>query len=113
MLQACRAYREDTLSREEEARLLELADGESHLDRFCDRLLGTDGRGDGDGKGEGADRGEGGGKDEDGEGSLPPVSFRPPSAESGREKLPQGGRTPGPTAGATAGASAVSSLTPR
>ncbi|MGX1485239.1 hypothetical protein RKD45_004315 [Streptomyces griseus] len=113
LLQACRAYREDTLSREEEARLLELADGESHLDRFCDRLLGTDGRGDGDGKGEGADRGEGGGKDEDGEGSLPLVSFRPPSAESGREKLPQGGRTPGPTAGATAGASAVSSLTPR
>ena len=39
-IKACRGYREDTLSQEEKARLLELADGERNLDRFCDRLLG-------------------------------------------------------------------------
>ncbi|MFJ8446905.1 hypothetical protein [[Kitasatospora] papulosa] len=112
-LTACRAYREDTLSREEESRLLELAGGESNLDRFCDRLLGVGGRDGGDGKGEGTGRGEGGGKGEDSEGSLPPVSFRPSSAESGREEAAQSRRAQGATVGSTAGASSVSLLTMR
>ncbi|MDF6019240.1 hypothetical protein [Streptomyces sp. JH34] len=108
-LKACRAHREDTLSREEESRLLELADGETNLDRFCDRLLGADGR---DDDGQGDDKGAGGGKGEDGEGALPSITFRTPSAEGTQDDAPQGGETPGPKPGSTASpASTLSSLT--
>ncbi|MFJ8749871.1 hypothetical protein ACIREO_11110 [Streptomyces sp. NPDC102441] len=100
-VKACRAYREDTLSREDRARLLELADGERNLDRFCDRLLGTDDRDDGSGQ-DGHDDGKGGGDDGGGgESSLPAITFRSPSAEGTREDAPQGG-SDGPTAGPTA-----------
>ncbi|MFJ8883188.1 hypothetical protein ACIRJR_07225 [Streptomyces sp. NPDC102402] len=99
---ACRGYREDSLSREEERRLLELADGEANLDRFCDRLLGTGGRGSDEGgpgedKGDGgADGGKGGG---DSEGSLPSVTFRAPSEAGTRGVAPGDGVDPRPTAG--------------
>ncbi|MYQ42658.1 hypothetical protein B046DRAFT_02472 [Streptomyces sp. LamerLS-316] len=100
-IKACRGYREDTLSQEEKARLLELADGERNLDRFCDRLLGADGDGRGDedtqgGDGKGTDGGSGGG-------SLPSIIFRDPAAESTRDDASQDGGNPPPTAGATAG----------
>ncbi|MFE7753738.1 hypothetical protein [Streptomyces sp. NPDC057429] len=81
--QACRDYRDDDLSREDERRLLELADGESNLDRFCDRVL----RGDPDrggsegGSAGGSDTGggsEGSESNKGGEASLPSVSFRTP-----------------------------------
>lgn len=98
-IKACRGYREDTLSREEKARLLELADGERNLDRFCDRLLGADdgdGRDDGDGQGDGDGKGTDGGS---GGGSLPSIVFRDPSAESTRDsrlagRCPAGRRCP-------------------
>ncbi|MFG2533852.1 hypothetical protein ACGFU4_01255 [Streptomyces sp. NPDC048511] len=107
-IKACRGYREDTLSREEKARLLELADGERNLDRFCDRLLGAD---DGDGRDDGDTQGDGDGKGTDGGsggGSLPSIVFRDPSAEStrdagSRDDAPRDGGAPSPTAGATAG----------
>ncbi|MER5555133.1 hypothetical protein ABT001_26260 [Streptomyces sp. NPDC002793] len=89
-VRACRDYREDALSRQDERRLLELADGKDNLDRFCDRLLGEDSRDggsaeDGGSRGEGDSGGEGGNRDsgEDGgdrESSLPSVSLRTPSA---------------------------------
>ncbi|MEU1128179.1 hypothetical protein ABZ371_32505, partial [Streptomyces sp. NPDC005899] len=98
-VRACRAYRDDGMSRKEERRLLELAKGERDLVRFCDRVLGedrgtADGSGDGkgntgDGKGSGAGntgdgKGSGAGNTGDGgsgrggeggHGSLPSVSF--------------------------------------
>ncbi|WP_327115431.1 hypothetical protein OG206_12725 [Streptomyces sp. NBC_01341] len=70
-VRACREYRADALSKDQERRLLELADGEDNLDRFCDRVLAADDRnGGGGGK-------AGGGQDDGGDagGSLPPVTF--------------------------------------
>ncbi|HWU08723.1 MAG TPA: hypothetical protein VN520_20465, partial [Streptomyces sp.] len=131
-VRACRAYREDALSREAERRLLDLADGERDLDRFCDRLLGPDGRTGGSGSGEegqgdgrddgGSDGKNGGGSDGKngdgsggGKGSLPSIVFRTQAAESTQGDAPQGGApqggaAPRPTAGPTAGSlSALSS----
>ncbi|MFE9724719.1 hypothetical protein ACFYQ5_14300 [Streptomyces sp. NPDC005794] len=90
-VKACRDYRADALSRPDERRLLELADGEANLDRFCDQLLGTDDRDGGgaeDGKSGDSDKDTGGSggaesgadNDGDGESSLPAVSLRTPSA---------------------------------
>ncbi|WLQ64575.1 hypothetical protein [Streptomyces glycanivorans] len=108
-LKACRAYREDTLSREEESRLLELADGETNLDRFCDRLLGVDDRDGDDGRSD--DKGEDGGKDGDGGegggGSLPSITFRTPSAGNGQDDVPKDRDTSGPTSGSTASSSST------
>ncbi|MFJ8858220.1 hypothetical protein ACIRD8_07250 [Streptomyces sp. NPDC102451] len=106
-IKACRGYRDDTLSQEEKSRLLELADGERNLDRFCDRLLGTDGRDGGsdeDTQGDGGDDGNDGG---DGSGSLPSITFRSPSAESTRDNASQDDGDPSPTAGSSSGLSAV------
>ncbi|MFG3539032.1 hypothetical protein [Streptomyces clavifer] len=82
---ACRDYRSDDLSREDERRLLDLADGEDNLARFCDRVLEDD---DADGSGGGSGDGSGGpdggkGPGEDGEESLPSISFRTPPPEGG------------------------------
>ncbi|WP_405665094.1 hypothetical protein OG379_24060 [Streptomyces sp. NBC_01166] len=97
-VKACRAYRGNTLSQEERSRLLELADGERNLDRFCDRLLGTDDRDGGSGEG-GQDDDRNDGKDDgkDGGSSLPAITFRTPSGDD----APQDG-TGRPTAGPTA-----------
>ncbi|MEU9357872.1 hypothetical protein AB0D35_07120 [Streptomyces sp. NPDC048301] len=109
-LDACRAYRSGTLSRGEERRLVALAGGRRKLDRFCDRLLGPDGRGgsdDGrnDGEDSGSDDGKTGGGDE---GGLPSVTFSTPSRESSTDPARQGTAGPSPTAG---GMSALSSVT--
>lgn len=97
-VRACRGYRDDTLSEEDERRLLELADGERNLDRFCDRLLDGDDRGEesgGDGRpGRGGDKGNGGkGEGAGGNGRLPSVIFRTQSPQSARssEDTPSGG----------------------
>ncbi|MEV5160085.1 hypothetical protein [Streptomyces sp. NPDC053728] len=111
-VKACRAYREDSLSREGERKLLELADGEANLDRFCDRLLGVGVRGsDGDDRGGGKDDGGTDGVDGDGsgEGSLPSVTFRTPSATSTQDGAP--GADPQPSAGPGAGMPALSPAT--
>ncbi|MEU5659063.1 hypothetical protein ABZ802_26090 [Streptomyces sp. NPDC047737] len=100
-VRACRGYRDDTLSEEDERRLLELADGERNLDRFCDRLLDGDDRGEdsgGDGgPGQDDDEGNGGKKGEGagGNGTLPSVIFRTQSPESVRspEDAPSAGGT--------------------
>ncbi|MFD5872485.1 hypothetical protein [Streptomyces sp. NPDC060322] len=115
---ACRDYRADSLSREEERRLLELARGEANLDRFCDRLLGAedrdggsgqdgpdDGRDD-DGKGAGGNGGgTGGGK---GEGSLPSSLTR--SAEGARDGVTRDVSRCRPAAAPT-GSSSAAALT--
>ncbi|MFE3514821.1 hypothetical protein [Streptomyces sp. NPDC059166] len=103
-LAACRAYRADTLSREEERRLLVLAGGRRNLDRFCDRMLGPgDGDGEGgrdDGKGNGGDDGENGGKDGgEGGGALPSITFSTPSPGSPQDASGQDGDVPEPAAG--------------
>ncbi|MEU0301756.1 hypothetical protein ABZ252_20165 [Streptomyces sp. NPDC006175] len=92
-VKACRAYREDTLSQEERSRIVELADGERNLDRFCDRLLGTDGRDGGSGEGgQDDDRNNGKGDGKDSEGSLPAITFRTPSeAATRQDDTPQDG----------------------
>ncbi|MFC5169570.1 hypothetical protein [Streptomyces mutomycini] len=114
-VRACLAYRKDGLSQEDERRLLELADGEDNLDRFCDRLLDPEDRSGGTGTGTGGD-GPGGGRENsgetglDGEGSLPPVTFRTPAAVSTRDGARQSGAAPLPTAGPTA--SSASGLAP-
>ncbi|MFJ4838493.1 hypothetical protein [Streptomyces sp. NPDC088746] len=97
-VKACRAYRDDTLSQEERSRLLELADGERNLDRFCDRLLGTDDRDGGSGEG-GKDDDRNDGKDDgkDGGSSLPAITFRTPSQETTQDDAPRDG-TVRPTA---------------
>ncbi|MFB4422410.1 hypothetical protein C5F59_015110 [Streptomyces sp. QL37] len=101
---ACRAYRENTLSREERSRLLELADGERNLGRFCDRLLGPDDRDGGsgeDGRDDDGNNGKGDGKD--GGGSLPAITFRAPSEGAAQDDAPQDGgerATAGPAASA-------------
>ncbi|MFF5895102.1 hypothetical protein ACFY8O_04145 [Streptomyces argenteolus] len=88
-VRACRGYRNDNLSEEDERRLLELADGERNLDRFCDRLLDGEGRGEQGGGGGGADeddgKGDGGkGDGSEGNGSFPPVLFRTQSPDGTR-----------------------------
>ncbi|MGW1815033.1 hypothetical protein ACWCQM_15950 [Streptomyces sp. NPDC002125] len=105
-VQACRAHRDGTLSRSEERRLLELADGERNLDRFCDRVLaaeddqGEENGGKNGGSGEGD--GKGGDDDSDGNGSLPSITFRtePPdgSPESGTSVPPATGSPVSPSA---------------
>ncbi|WP_329040151.1 hypothetical protein OHT61_20065 [Streptomyces sp. NBC_00178] len=67
-VRACREYRADALSKDQERRLLELADGERNLDRFCDRVLAADGR-------TGGKAGGGQGLGDDAGGPFPPVSF--------------------------------------
>ncbi|WP_031096621.1 hypothetical protein [Streptomyces sp. NRRL S-15] len=114
-VRACLAYRKDGLSQEDERRLLELADGEDNLDRFCDRLLDPEDRSGGTGTGTGGD-GPGGGRENSGEtgldggGSLPPVTFRTPAAVSTRDGARQSGAAPLPAAGPTA--SSASGLAP-
>ncbi|MFC8231208.1 hypothetical protein [Streptomyces sp. NPDC057287] len=103
-VRACRDYRADSLSRQDEHRLLELADGAANLDRFCDRLLDADGRTGGrdeDGRGDGGD--DGGTGAGDGEGSLPSITFRTQAAESEQDGVEQGGpdRQPAPAAGSS------------
>ncbi|MFC9948149.1 hypothetical protein [Streptomyces pratensis] len=114
-VKACRAYREDRLSREEERRLLELADGESNLARFCDRLLNPIDRDGGSGPdedGPGGGKGDGDGGGGKGQGVLPSVTFRTPSAESTRDDSPQGGQAPRTAAGPTVSSlSAIPSAT--
>ncbi|MFD4030361.1 hypothetical protein ACFWVP_07425 [Streptomyces sp. NPDC058637] len=98
---ACRDYRNGELSREDERRLIDLADGERNLDRFCDRVLkdDTDGSGGSPGGGSssggseggsegGKDGGSEGGKDkgEDGEQSLPSISFRTPPPQDDTDR---------------------------
>ncbi|MEU1483288.1 hypothetical protein [Streptomyces sp. NPDC005752] len=101
-VKACLAYRKDALSQKDERRLLELADGEENLDRFCDRLLDPQGRsGDSGGDGPGGDRGLGGESGADGGGSTPSVVFRTPSAVGTRSGGPQAGAAPQPTAAPT------------
>ncbi|MFE7747626.1 hypothetical protein [Streptomyces sp. NPDC057428] len=76
-VRACREYRADALSEEQERRLVALADGEENLDRFCDRVLAADGRNGGnadEGRGDGKDHGKDDGGNSGG-GSLPPVTF--------------------------------------
>ncbi|MFF4244131.1 hypothetical protein ACFYY2_06620 [Streptomyces sp. NPDC001822] len=74
-VRACRDYRAHALSEDQERRLLELADGEDNLDRFCDRVLAADGR-DGGGDGQPGDGQPGGGQDGgEGAGPLPSVTF--------------------------------------
>ncbi|MFE4452101.1 hypothetical protein [Streptomyces sp. NPDC056796] len=109
-VRACRGYREGTLSQKEKRRLLELADGEANLDRFCDRLLGPDSRGGDDGQGdEDGDGDEGGGGDKggDGEGVLPSITFREPSRESAPDDASQGGTNRRPTRAPQAGPSST------
>lgn len=102
-VKACRAYRDDSLSREDERRLLELADGEANLDRFCDRLLGVGGRGsEGDDQGGGKDHDGTDGVDGGGEGSLPSVTFRTPPATGTQDGAPGADPTAGPGAGMSA-----------
>ncbi|MGW0784280.1 hypothetical protein [Streptomyces sp. NPDC002913] len=104
-VQACRAYRDGTLSRSEERRLLELADGERNLDRFCDRVLAAEddrseeGGGKNGGSGEGD--GKGGDDDSDGNGSLPSITFRTESPDSSQEP-----GTSAPTTGSSVSPSA-------
>ncbi|MFB8027079.1 MULTISPECIES: hypothetical protein [unclassified Streptomyces] len=84
-VKACRDYRADSLDRDDERRLLELARGEANLDRFCDRLLGADDRGGGsggDGRGDGDDGGKDAGK---GAGALPSLTFPTRSAEGAQD----------------------------
>jgi hypothetical protein len=86
---ACRDYRNDELSREDERRLVDLADGERNLDRFCDRVLkdDTDGSGGSAGGGSSSGGSEGGKDDgEDGEESLPSISFRTPPPEDDTDR---------------------------
>ncbi|MEV0025401.1 hypothetical protein AB0H45_24910 [Streptomyces atroolivaceus] len=112
-VKACRDYREDALSPEDERRLLRLADGERNLDRFCDRLLNPadrDGGSGADEDGQGDDKNSGGGKGGDGEGSLPSITFRTQSAEGHADDAPQDGPDARPTAGPTA--SSLSMLLP-
>ncbi|MEU9062237.1 hypothetical protein AB0D13_26065 [Streptomyces sp. NPDC048430] len=110
-VKACRAYRENTLSQEERSRLLELADGERSLGRFCDRLLGTDDRDGGSGEdGRDDDRNNGQDDGKDGESSLPAITFRTPSEETTQDDAPQDD-SERPAAGPTASTSASLSAT--
>ncbi|MEU5719180.1 hypothetical protein AB0G71_26110 [Streptomyces sp. NPDC020403] len=112
-VRACRAYRDDDLSREEKLRLAELAQGERNLERFCDRILGSgsgsgsngSGSGDrnngGEANGSGGPAGDGGSDSaQEREGPLPSVSFRrtPPLGTAERETDP--GVDPGAAVGA-------------
>ncbi|MDQ0794409.1 hypothetical protein [Streptomyces sp. B1I3] len=103
-IQACRAYRDDDMSRKEERRLVKLAKGERNLARFCERVLG-EGRDGGSadrsdsGTGDGSGGAEDDGSGEGGKGSLPSlpsVSFRTAFPRS----APEGGETPEAAAGA-------------
>ncbi|WP_069171052.1 hypothetical protein [Streptomyces griseus] len=107
-VRACRAYRDDDLSRAEKRRLAELAQGERNLERFCDRVLGrgsgsgsdgADNGGDGNGSG-GAEGDSGADSGRDAGGPLPSVSFRTSPPPSGAER----GADPDADAGATSGA---------
>lgn len=106
-VRACLAYRKDSLSQEDERRLLELADGEDNLDRFCDRLLDPEDRsGQTGGDGPGGGREDTGDTELDSEGSLPPAAFRTPAPVSTRDGVRQSGTAPLPTAAPTASSTA-------
>ncbi|WP_405692821.1 hypothetical protein [Streptomyces sp. NBC_01185] len=116
-VKACRGHRADSLSRDEERRLLELARGEANLDRFCDRLLGADDRDGGsgqdgpdDGKGDGDGRNDDGKGDgaTDGEGSLTSLTR---SAEATRDGVTRDVSRRRPAAALTESSQALSSIT--
>ncbi|MFI2778303.1 hypothetical protein [Streptomyces sp. ALB3] len=94
--EACRDYREDQLSREDERRLLDLADGKRNLERFCDRVLGPGGRDGGSGAdedGKGGGRNDGADDGDEGKGSRPSITFRTLPARSAPDDAPQAGTT--------------------
>lgn len=68
-VEACKDYRNDTLTPEGKERLEELANGANGVKRYCERLLGPEkpAGGEGDGQGDGGEKGGGSG-DGDGEG---------------------------------------------
>ncbi|WNI22890.1 hypothetical protein [Streptomyces sp. ITFR-16] len=89
-LKACRDYRDGKLDDDRRRRLEALAKGARNLDRFCDRILGTDDDRGGDEQGGEGNSGPGGG---DASGSLPAARFTVSPQPS------VAGLVPGPGAG--------------
>ncbi|MEU0131231.1 MULTISPECIES: hypothetical protein [unclassified Streptomyces] len=84
-VRACRDYRADALNKEQERRLLELADGERNLDRFCDRVLAADDRDGGSGGRTDESQDDGAGDGGNAGGPLPSISFLTRDAQDAQD----------------------------